>query len=110
MPATHKARTLLALLLAVAVNVPSPCWGQPADSDPADQQLAAAFQALEKGDLDLAAEAFRQALKLAPDAPPALLGLSQVREQQGDTVEGLRLARRWRDGPTSWHRSHRRLR
>ena len=67
MPATHKARTLLAILLAVAVSARSPCWGQPGEPDPAYQQLAAAFRALETGDLEPAADAFRQALELSPE-------------------------------------------
>ncbi|MGB6367194.1 MAG: tetratricopeptide repeat protein, partial [Thermoanaerobaculia bacterium] len=94
MRATHKARALLALLLAVPATVAAPSWGQPGDPDPPNQRIAAAFQALETGDLEGAANAFREVLTLSPDAQPALLGLSQVRERQEEPVEALRLARR----------------
>jgi len=94
MRATHIARTLPALLLAVPAIFVSPSWGQPGEPDPANQRIAEAFRALETGDLERAAEVFRQALALTPDAQPALLGLSQLHVQQGDTVEALRLARR----------------
>jgi len=89
----HKASALLVLLLTLPGSVSSPSWGQPGDPDPANQRIAAAFQALATGDLERAADAFQEVLTLSPAAQPALLGLSQVRERQGEPVEALRLAR-----------------
>jgi len=85
---------LPALVLAVSIAVALPAQGQLGTSDLASQRIAEGFQALEVDDLEGAAGLFREALALAPDAEPALLGLSQVFERQGNLVEALALARR----------------
>jgi len=97
MPATPGALTLLALLLAATVAVPSTSRGQSSQPDLVNQRIAEGVRALEIEDFAGAGGAFREALALAPDAEPALLGLSQVLELQGDLVAALGLARRAMD-------------
>jgi tetratricopeptide (TPR) repeat protein len=94
MRATQKARTLLVFLLAFPAIVPTATRAQPGDPDPSNQLIVEGFKALRSDELDDAASAFRKALALAPAAQPALLGLSQALERQGDPVAALQPARR----------------
>ena len=86
-------QAIAGVLLTVSIAVAFPARGQPGNPDLVNQQIAEGFQALETENLERADSAIREALTLAPDAEPALLGLSQVLERQGDLVEALALAR-----------------
>ena len=76
-----------------AASVPDSTAAKPTKAD-VDSLIAEAGQALAEQQLDRAEQLFQQAADLEPQAPLAWLGLSEVRQHQGQAIEALTLARR----------------
>ena len=93
MPARHQIRILVAGLWLFGFVSSPPSSGQARAGD-IDRTIAAGAQALGESDLQSAGELFQQVLAIEPDHELALLGMSQVLEQQGAYVEALGLAQR----------------
>jgi tetratricopeptide (TPR) repeat protein len=88
----HQPIRISGLLLALALVWPGEAHAQP-DLDTANQRVAEGMAALQAGTLEKADRSFREALAIAPDLEPALLGLSKVLERQGDIPAALVMAR-----------------
>jgi hypothetical protein len=78
-------RALLRALPAVSLALPDPEVGQ---------QLAAAMQAVESGDENLAVRRLREVLAVAPDQPVALFSLGVILAGRGATAEARTLLER----------------
>jgi tetratricopeptide (TPR) repeat protein len=93
MPALRQPIRFTALLLTLALAWPAATQAQ-SDLDTANRRVAEGIAALQADSLEEAARSFREALAIAHDFEPALLGLSEVLELQGDVTAALATARR----------------
>lgn len=90
---------------------PQPRSAQPmvqaSEDKPLGEALQSGYQALQGGDLESAADAYRRARRLAPDNRDALLGAAAVARRRGDPGEARALYQRiLRDHPRDpWARS-----